>query len=322
VPHIASDIEDHFSAFSNCTMAATIAPVTMTSIYRISLFCCLLIIPPATVSAWLSVPLVERASQSRQIAFSDLSPSRLILRQSARDADAESTFSNALVYYYHTAAPSSAATTMKEGDFPFRVSASTDPLLVQRAATETWRWCAHFVAAHNLCPWAQKSVQTDQAIRIYVVENIEDMEESLQTVSARFYADLKASSIDPNAAIAFVVLANSDDWSFPDYYDWYLQEEDNWLDDAEEDENSVANHVTWAPFHPEYEFQGDDECLQVEKRSPYPTVSIVSSAVIEKAGPSATTQIATNNEEILRKKTASQWQELYDASVRPKPESL
>jgi hypothetical protein len=305
-------------------MAATIAPVTMTSIYLISLFCYLLLIPTVTVSALLSVPVVERASWRRRSVFSNLSPSRLLLRQTARDADPESTFSNALVYYYHTSTPSSAeATANKEGIFPFRVSASTDPLLVQQAATETWRWCAHFVAAHNLCPWALKSVQTDQAIRIYIVDNIEDMEESLQTVSERFYADLKASSIDPNAAIAFVVLANSDgDWSFPDYYDWYLQEEDNWLDDAEEDENSVANHITWAPFHPEYEFQGDDECLQVEKRSPYPTVSIVSSAVIDSAGPSVTANIAKNNEEILRKKTASQWQELYDASVRSKPESL
>jgi hypothetical protein len=306
-------------------MSATIAPLAMTSIYRISLFCCLLLTRTATVSAWLSGSVVEIASRSRQPAFSNLSPSRLLLRQSARDTDSESssasTFSKALVYYYHTKSPSSAAEKDKEGDFPFRISASTDPLLVQQAATETWRWCAHFVAAHNLCPWAQKSVQTDQAIRIYVVENIEDMEESLQTVSAQFYADLKASSIDPNAAIAFVVLAKSDDeWSFPDYYDWYLQEEDNWLDDADEDENSIANHVTWAPFHPEYEFQGDDECLQVEKRSPYPTVSIVSSAVIDSAGPSVTTQIAKNNEETLRKKTASQWQELYDASVRPKPE--
>jgi hypothetical protein len=305
------------------------AVATMTSLCWISLFCCLLLIPTTTVSAWLSGPAVELASLRRQPVFSNLSPiSRLLFAKSASDADPESSstsaFSNALVYYYHTATSSSAATaTNKQGDFPFRVSASTDPLRVQRAAAETWRWCAHFVVAHNLCPWALKSVQTDQAIRIYIVDNIEDMEESLQTVSQQFYADLKASSIDPNAAIAFVVLANGEsEWSFDDYYDWYLQEEDNWLDDAEEDENNTANHVTWAPFHPEYEFQGDEECLQFEKRSPYPTVSMVSSAVIDSAGPSVTTQIAKNNEEILRKKTASQWQELYDASVRSKPESL
>jgi hypothetical protein len=300
-------------------MASTI--VSMTSIYRISLFCCLLIIPTATVSGWLPVPVVERASRSRQSVISDLSPSKLLLRQTARDTDAESTFSNALVYYYHTSTPSSE--TNKKGDFPFRVSASTDPLLVQQAANETWRWCAHFVVAHNLCPWALKSVQTDQAIRIYVVDNIEDFEESLQTISKRFIEDLKASSIDPNAAIAFVVLANSDaDWSFPSFYDWYIDEEDNMLDDAVEDDTSIANYVTWAPFHPAYQFDGDDECLWVEKRSPYPTVSIVSSAVIDSAGDSVATNIGENNEEILRKKTASQWQELYDASVRSKPESL
>jgi hypothetical protein len=318
-PHIATEIKDQY--FSNCTMAPTIAPVTMTSIYRVSLFCCLL----TTVSGWLSVPAVERALRSRQPAFSDFPPSRLLLKQSARDADTESTFSNALVYYYHTNTPSSAASsavTNKDGDFPFRVSASTDPLLVQQAANETWRWCAHFVAAQNLCPWAQKSVETNQAIRIYVVETIEDMEESLQTVSQQFNADLKASSMDPNAAIAFIVLANDGGWPFPDFYDWYIDEEDNALDDAEEDENSIANHVTWAPFHPEYEFEGDDECLWVEKRSPYPTVSIVSSAVIDSAGLSVTEYIGKNNEEILRKKTASQWQVLYDASVRSKPESL
>jgi hypothetical protein len=295
------------------------APVTMTSIFWLSLRCCLLLIP-TPASAWLSVPVIERTlARGLPVLLSGPSPSRLILQQSASGADADkdaSTFSNALVYYYHTL-----PATSKEEDFPFLVSAATDPLCVQQAAAETWRWCAHFVVAHNLCPWAAKSVQTDQAIRIYVVDNIEDMEETLPIVSERFFADLKSTSIDPNAAIAFVVLADSN-LSFDDYYDWYLQEEDNWLDDGGEDEKHLANSVTWAPFHPGYQFQGDDECLHVEKRSPYPTVSIVSSAVIDSAGPSVTAQIAKNNEEILRKKTASQWQELYDASVRPKPDSL
>jgi hypothetical protein len=54
----------------------------------------------------------------------------------------------------------------------------------------------------------------------HVVDKIEDMEEFLP---ARFYADLKTSSNDPNAAITFVVLANAgdsdSDWWFPDYYD-------------------------------------------------------------------------------------------------------
>lgn len=223
-------------------------------------------------------------------------------------------FSNALVYYQSNDDPKGRSLSFQEK------SSQTVPLQLQ-AAQETFNWCAHFVVPHNLCPWAAQSVGANQAIRIYVVNDKDSMTKALTVVSQQFYEDLTTSSVDPNTAIAFVVMVTQDSdsqnyWSFQDYYDWYVEQEDDWLDAAEDDEEHTANFVIWAPFHPGFQFEGDDERLQFEKQSPCPTVSIVSSAVIDAAGPATTALIAKNNQEILRKKTVSQWQELYDASVR------
>lgn len=240
---------------------------------------------------------------------------RLVLSALRNEADSSQgpCFADALAYYSQVSASSGDSIS-----FPFQEQTpSTNPRHIQ-AAQETWNWCARFVVPHNLCPWAPQSVQTNQAIRIYVCKDVNEMTESLRLVSQQFYGDLEqasSSTIDANAAIAFVILADSE-WAFGDYYDWYVENEDDWLDAGEDEAEHLANAVTWAPFHPDYQFEGDEECLQFEKQSPYPTVSIVSSAVIDAAGPATTAQIAKNNEEILRGKSASQWRELYLASVR------
>jgi Protein of unknown function (DUF1415) len=58
-----------------------------------------------------------------------------------------------------------------------------------------------------------------------------------------------------------------------------------------------------APFHPDWVFAGEPQSLQYEKRSPYPTVTLVSTRVVDKAGEEATKQIGTQNEKTLLSKS-------------------
>jgi hypothetical protein len=205
----------------------------------------------------------------------------------------------------------------------------------RRAAETTWRWCAHFVARHNLCPWAEASVVDAGAIRIYVVNGKAtelDMEIVLEAVAARFSDDLRPKKnqqgADPNTSICFVVLApplnvprvdvevtteNDEDWhtDFPTFYDWFVELEERW---------SLVDQVTLAPFHPKWQYDGDNPtAVQMEKQSPFPTISLVSTNVIDKAGPGATQKIADNNEAILLEKTMDEWREIYQATVFRSP---
>jgi hypothetical protein len=206
----------------------------------------------------------------------------------------------------------------------------------RRAAETTWRWCAHFVARHNLCPWAEASVVEPHAIRIYVVNGKAtelDMESVLESVAARFTGDLSPKTsqerADPNTSICFVVLTppisvpqvdvevtagNDDSWhtDFPTFYDWFVDLEERW---------SLVDQVTLAPFHPKWQYDGDNPtALEIEKQSPFPTISLVSTNVIDKAGPGATQKIADNNEAILLEKTVDEWREIYQATVFRSPQ--
>ena len=112
--------------------------------------------------------------------------------------------------------------------------------------------------------------------------------------------------------------------SFEGFYNWFVELEDWWTQKDEYDP------ITIAPFHPLWEF-GDDEDediigevddtgsewekLAFEKRSPYPTVTIVSSATIDQAGPVVTEQIAKTNRETLTSYTAKQLGEIWNKSI-------
>jgi hypothetical protein len=190
---------------------------------------------------------------------------------------------------------------------------------LQKASVRTWNWCANFVVPHNLCPWASSSVNTQGAIRLYLTKDTTLFEKAIDAVAERFCLEMKTGTLDSNTAIAFVILAEEveERWDFESFYDWFLEKEEQYLDAIDEDPDHVGNAVTLAPFHPAWLFAGEDENpIQLEKRSPYSTVSIVATSTIDKAGPSATAAIAQHNEEIFRSKSSKDWEEIYERALR------
>ena len=141
-----------------------------------------------------------------------------------------------------------------------------------------------------------------------------------------------AKCIDPKMAITFIIAVpptmdvdvdcldqesqNLPDFNFAPFHDFVFDLEDRLFEEAdafaEADEKVSQLHVTddtqlpigdWitvAPFHPAWSFAGDDDSpVAWEKRTPFPTVSVVRSDAIEAAGEEATSRIAKHNEEVL-----------------------
>jgi hypothetical protein len=183
------------------------------------------------------------------------------------------------------------------------------------AATATWRWCRHFVVPHGLCPWASGSVATEGALQIFLVDELpinrpRQQMVVLNEIANRFRRSISSSnggsSIDPNKAIFFVVFLHETMMDFEAFYASYIALEDEW---------ELGDHVTLAPFHPSWTYGDDNDPLCMEKRSPYPLVSLVATRVIDQAGEAATQRIAATNEQTLRQKTAEEWETIYNTAI-------
>ena len=77
-----------------------------------------------------------------------------------------------------------------------------------------------------------------------------------------------------------------------------------------------------APFHPQWSFASDDDGsssedglpwsnVEFEKRSPYPTVTLVAARVVEAAGEEVTSKIGEHNEQVLLDADPSELAELW-----------
>ena len=118
-------------------------------------------------------------------------------------------------------------------------------------------------------------------------------------------------TIDPSVAISFVLLvslksSNSlsqqpNHLEFGDFHDFFLNLEDKLLDECDEyweqidntDEDTLCDNevpigcdITVAGFHPQWQFGSEDgsssdQSIDYEKRTPYPTISIVMSEAID-----------------------------------------
>lgn len=173
-----------------------------------------------------------------------------------------------------------------------------------RVVAETWRWCSDFVVPLELCPWAAASVQSKGAVRI-ALSTTNEMSEAILQNAVRLRQDVDAQLADPNVAIVFVVCSDRN-WDFVEFYEYFYQFEESWHNDF----------VTLAPFHPDWQFGGDTPLeLGMEKQSPYPTVSLVCTSVIDKAGEAATNQIGQHNEEVLLNLGLDKLQRLYQSAV-------
>ena len=236
-----------------------------------------------------------------------------------------------------------------------KATTKTQTLSLQVAsAIETWNWCKHFVVPLKLCPWAKASLETPLALQLFVVSetDIGDVvtnrirngwcEDIIRNVAVKFRQLIQSQPSLASHAIFFVVFVpssnsgenelNKDDGndglfmkSFEGFYDWFIELEDWWTLNDENDP------ITIAPFHPLWEFGGDDdtvddigeaddtdkewEQLAYEKKSPYPTVTIVSSATIDQAGPVVTEQIAETNLNTLTSFSVDQLDEIWNEGV-------
>jgi len=222
-------------------------------------------------------------------------------------------------------------------------STAAPPPLAQDAAEKTIRWCSDFVQTLNLCPWAKKSLQSNNAIRIKIMPQSmgTDAMEQLIRDSAHELIDLTDSGeVDINVGITFVIAIGNDDsdagepaFDFEEFYAFVIDLEDRMFDEADaaheylDDSEDVfmpmdplfGDKVTIAPFHPEWFFagegEGDENPLNYEKKSPFPTVSLVRTSTIVQAGEEATRRIGEHNEEILTEYGSKRLSTLYRENV-------
>ena len=182
---------------------------------------------------------------------------------------------------------------------------------------------------------------------------------SLATTSK--YEDV-GQIIDPSVAISFIILVpmgrtsnnKSSLPNFGNHHEFFIDLEDRLLDecddycetsddndDDDEDEtednndlnvNSLGCEITIAAFHPDWQFNGsegaDGDAINYEKRTPYPTISIVMSSVIESlmkeredgngdssSSALATERIADSNEKTLCAIGVERLKEIFDEEV-------
>ena len=82
--------------------------------------------------------------------------------------------------------------------------------------------------------------------------------------------------------------------------------------------------MTLAPFHPQWSYFSDnvdnddqnEDVLAFEKQSPFATISLVSTATIDRAGEAATEQIAVQNQQVLEQKSVAEWRSIYDHAIQ------
>jgi hypothetical protein len=199
----------------------------------------------------------------------------------------------------------------------------TNTAAASTAALETWNWCRHFVLPLQLCPWAKASLETSRAIQVFVVENdsttmmnekkkrlmVSDLAEHFSSLllvqqQQQQQQENNIASLE-SAAIFFLVFLDEDSKTFVDFYESFLDLEDTWENEE----------VIIAPFHPDWEFEGDDPSLSFEKKAPHPTISLVSAKVVNQAGPAATESIGRRNEETLLGKSPKQLRALWKSSI-------
>ena len=267
--------------------------------------------------------------------------------------------------------PRSHPTVESQSDAISRYAEKQEP---PRSAVEsieaTQRWSSNFVRRLNLCPWAGQSLDTHGAMRFWVLlvdaddgeeiifdrlrRTIRMAGEHLVSITAPASEDDppgRTSSVDPSAAISFVILARADGdvltppADFGSFYDSFLDLEDRLLDECDvfwdtNGDDSVEDppigcDITIAAFHPEWKFGSsgtsslDESCqpIDYEKRTPYPTVSVVVSSAIdslmdERTGGAdphgsalVTKRIADLNDETLNGLGIDAVEKLYAAEV-------
>jgi len=226
---------------------------------------------------------------------------------------------------------------MKHGQFLGYDSIHLDEVSrIEKAAECTYRWCSNFVQHLNLCPWAKQSLSSDNAIRIKVVDQKPIGFKQLVKVVRDSSIELKClvdnGLVDPYIGISFVVFLpdcgtsgnDEETFQFLPFYEMFNELEEYFLDElSDNDGNYIGEAITVAPFHPRWSFASSnldkdndfEDPINYEKRTPYPTISIVMSKGIDLAGEEVTARIGVHNEEVLNEVGVSALRELYHNTV-------
>jgi hypothetical protein len=229
------------------------------------------------------------------------------------------------------------------------------------AIEATHRWAANFVRPLHLCPWAGSSLDTRGAIRYWVLlsdasndrssANNDDVFGAMTSLIRAAGVQLEQitsepKAIDASVAISFVILVPTNVQSdFEPFHDFFLDLEDSLLDECDEywendgehhDESTIpdACKITIAAFHPKWKFNNQNDgneiasAIDYEKRTPYPTVSIVMSSAIdalmerdvdskdeENSSSIVTNRIAATNEKTLCKLGVDKLSEMFEKEV-------
>lgn len=206
---------------------------------------------------------------------------------------------------------------------------------VLEATDTTFRWCDHFVQHLNLCPWAKLSLQSNNAVRIKIVDQgagLRMMEKVVRDSAKELIDITDRGEVDANVGITFVLAIPKNgenlsqdvpwDFEFEQFYDFAVDLEDRLFDEAEVDDTAdtmIGDEITLAPFHPDWFFASEDSAsknpLDYEKKSPYPTISLVRTSVIMQAGEDATGRIGIHNEQTLTEVGSDRLEDLYQRKV-------
>lgn len=134
----------------------------------------------------------------------------------------------------------------------------------------THKWASDFVEPLSLCPWASASLAAPGAIK-YFVSSATDTRDAFEVLNCAA-AELILADGDPNKAITFCVFPSFKADSFESFHAFFCDLE----------ENHVDHDVTLAGFHPGWLWDlPQDSPLHYEKRSPFPTISLVHTRGIE-----------------------------------------
>jgi hypothetical protein len=175
--------------------------------------------------------------------------------------------------------------------------------------------------------------------------------EQITTTTSEDDSKQQMKPIDASVAISFVVLVPTQQSQnvlpdFETFHEYFLDLEDRLLDECDEYWDTVADgeidetevpdgcKLTIAAFHPDWKFNNEDEsvddvtdstsAIDFEKRTPYPTISIVMSSAIDAlmdqdveddASSAVTNRIAAANEETLCKIGVDKLREMFATEV-------
>lgn len=137
--------------------------------------------------------------------------------------------------------------------------------------TQTKKWIASFIIAHNICPFAKR--EYDSGSIHYELVTSDTFEEQLQTLI------LACSNLDNNSNIetTLLILTNGLD-DYDDYLDFLA------VANALMHKQGYEGVYQLASFHPDYCFEGvaADDASHYTNRSPYPMLHLIREASLEK----------------------------------------